>query len=449
MSVASTTTRRSASTAFFPIRVLGALAGLLLMLSSLAVPSHAATSQTVVMRANTFFPQELHVDPGDEVVWTHQDGRAVHDVVSDDDLFESGDMRTGDTFARTFNKEGYFYYHCFYHGARGQVGMWGVVIVGDPPPPGTGGTPDKRPTLKVPKDYKSIQKAVDHARPGTTILVSPGIYREEVVVNTKNVTIEGVDRFRTILDGGNTRGNGVVTIGVPGLRVKNMTIRRYVGAGVSVHDASRYLVKQVDAIKNRTYGIYADSSYDGVIRDSFLWGSGDSGIHVSSCLECSTLVDGVTSQVNYTGYLGVNATGVVIRDSRFKGNGVGIVSATLPDDAQAPGRGTTMLGNIVAGNNYTTIPSAGFSSDYDIPFGTGIWLLGVRNNVASENVVKSHERYGILVSRTSGDLPAMNNSVRDNEIHFSGQYDLAWDGAGENNCFSSNVFETSGPGDIQ
>jgi hypothetical protein len=43
----------------------------------------------------------------------------------------------------------------------------------------------------------------------------------------------------------------------------------------------------------------------------------------------------------------------------------------------------------------------------------------------------------------------MNNSVRENDVAGSDQYDLAWDGVGDNNCFASNMFGTSGPGDIQ
>ncbi len=40
-------------------------------------------------------------------------------------------------------------------------------------------------------DYISIQEAVDNARPGDTIMINPGIYKERVTVKTPNITIIG------------------------------------------------------------------------------------------------------------------------------------------------------------------------------------------------------------------------------------------------------------------
>lgn len=406
------------------------------------------------MQYNAFSPQKLHIDPGDTVRWLNRDVRAIHNVKSDSGEFQSGDMGSGDTFSHKFTKEGYYFYHCVYHGARGKVGMWGVVIVGDPKPPddgggGGGGTSD-HPVLKVPKSFPTIQKAVDHAKPGSRIVVSPGVYREAVVVKTRGLTIRGVDRFRTILNGGDKKENGIFVSGTYGVVVKNLTVRNYKSNGIYFDHSHRYAVRRVDSIKNRTYGIYAFDSYDGVISDSFGWGSGDSAFYIGQCLGCSTLIDHVHSEKNFLGYSGTNATGVIIRNSVFTHNGAGVVPNTLPSEELGPNRGTTIVNNVITDNNYKTIPAAGISETFGIPFGTGIWLLGVRNNVAIENRIRGNRRYGVLITQgmDQNSLP-MNNSVRNNDIAGSGKYDLAWDGSGENNCFSGNVFETSGPPDIE
>jgi parallel beta-helix repeat protein len=413
------------------------------------VVSKAATVE-VIMRDNVFTPQELHIDPGDKVVWRNG-GRNIHDVASDiEGQFRSGDISRGGTFSHTFTEEGYYYYHCANHGGANQEGMWGLVIVGNPPPPGTGGPKDPRPTLRVPKDFKTIQKAVNRAKSGTKILVSPGVYNESVLVVTKNLSIVGVDRFRTVLHGKDQNEIGFHIAGAPGVTIKNLTVRNFTDTGVFFDSTNRYAAVRVDSIKNRSYGIRANDSFDGLIKDTFAWGSGSAGIAVTACADCSTLVDGVEAQRNFLGYWSENATGVVVRGSVFKRNGAGVISASLPDTDTLPNRGHLLLNNVVSNNNYGTIPAADLSEQYGIPFGTGIWLLGPRNNVVQQNTVRNNARFGIVVSRGAdgGEAP-MRNSVRENSVEGAGGYDLAWDGEGADNCFSANAFATSGPPDIQ
>jgi parallel beta-helix repeat protein len=421
----------------------------MLMVLGLPAASEGAVTQ-VTMQFNAFSPQKVHIAPGDSVTWVDEDSRVVHNVKSDTNLFQSGDMQSGSTYTFKFTKAGYYYYHCIYHGAP-QAGMWGVIVVGNPPPPdqGGGGKADK-PVIHVPKDFRTIQKAVDHAKKGSVVRVSPGVYHEAVAVKTRGLTIEGVDRFRTILNGRDKKENGIFVSGAYGVKVQNLTVRNYKGNGVFFDHSNHFAVKRVDSIKNRTYGIYAFGSYDGVIKDSFGWGSGDSAFYIGQCLECSTLIEHVHAEKNFLGYSGTNATGVVIRNSVFTHNGAGIVPNTLPSEQLGPNRGTTIIDNAVTRNNYETIPAAGISETFSIPFGTGIWLLGVRNNVAIDNHVHGNKRYGILVTQgiDQNSLP-MNNSVLGNEVAGSGKYDLAWDGSGENNCFSGNTFETSGHPDIE
>jgi hypothetical protein len=153
------------------------------------------------------------------------------------------------------------------------------------------------------------------------------------------------------------------------------------------------------------------------------------------------LIDNVYSSTNYLGYSGTDASGVVVRDSTFEHNGAGIVASS----------GTFVYNNIVRSNNYTTVPAAGISETTGIPFGTGIWLPGVRNATVMNNVVGDHDRYGILVSRSMGEdaLPE-NNQVLTNSVRDSGRFDLAWDGYGADDCFSGNDVEgNTGPPDLQ
>lgn len=434
-----------------PPLALVAVAALVTALVGVDVPEARAASATVSVRDNVFSPQEVRIEPGDSVVWNYGSGRNTHTVTSDEPgLFDSGDMRptSNRTFTRTFREAGTYPYFCRYHGAPGGAGMSGVVVVGDPQDPSPGDGPDHgrdgRPKLVVPTDFSTIQKAVDAARPGSTVVIRPGIYRESVTVSTPRLVIRGVDRFRTVLHGGDSKENGIFVDGASDVAVKNLTVRNYLHSGIFFDHVTGYLARRIDSIKNRTYGIHASNSYSGVIRDSFGWGSGDSAFSIERCLGCSALIENVHSEMNYLGYSGANATGVIIRDSTFIHNGAGVVPQTLSSEELAPNRGTTIINNLVAGNNYENVPAAGLSERAGIPFGTGIWLAGVRNNVANGNLIRDHKRYGVLISQSiDGESTPINNRVRRNIIRGSGIYDLAYDGTGSNNCFYRN--DLSGP----
>ena len=75
-----------------------------------------------------------------------------------------------------------------------QLGGQGKA--GDPTPPTN---PDRRSMGQVitVEAGGSIQAAVDQARPGDTIRVMPGVYYEEVLVNTESLILEGVVEGRS------------------------------------------------------------------------------------------------------------------------------------------------------------------------------------------------------------------------------------------------------------
>jgi hypothetical protein len=81
--------------------------------------------------------------------------------------------------------------HCSLHGARASAWRDGprrdeAVVAGSRPASDPGGSRCRRSTrdVRVPRDYPTIQQAVDHARPGGMVLVSPGVYEESVTVTT-------------------------------------------------------------------------------------------------------------------------------------------------------------------------------------------------------------------------------------------------------------------------
>ncbi len=97
-------------------------------LIGLSPRSHAApTAKTVTVRAvdgNEFAPATVTINVGDTVTWVNDDPNTPHNSVSNNDLWDSGNLESGAEYSFTFEKAGAYPYVCTYH-----PGMNGTVIV--------------------------------------------------------------------------------------------------------------------------------------------------------------------------------------------------------------------------------------------------------------------------------------------------------------------------------
>ena len=81
----------------------------------------------VWIQGMTFTPITLTVISGTTILWTNKDVIS-HTVTSDAGLFDSGTLKSGDTFSYTFSAAGPYTYHCSIHST-----MVGSVIVSTTP----------------------------------------------------------------------------------------------------------------------------------------------------------------------------------------------------------------------------------------------------------------------------------------------------------------------------
>jgi plastocyanin len=434
------------------------LAGAIATLSMVPATARADGSGASVSAIdNVFGPDVVRIQPGQTVEWT-MDGRSAHTVQADDGSWNSGDLQPGTDFERTFDDPGVYTYFCAYHGSPG-VGMAGTVVVGDaaiPGPTGDVGPGREAPptgfadTIRVPQDEPTIQRGVDAAEPGGMVLIAPGVYRESVTVTTPFLTIRGLDRNRTVIDGGFERANGIEVVEADGVTIENLTLRNHLLNGVFWNGVHGYWGSFLTAVNNGDYGIFAYDSDWGQIDHSYASGSPDSGFYIGQCDPCHAVITDVLAEHNALGFSGTNASGdLAIVNSEWRFNMSGIVPNTLDSEELPPQRDALIAGNFVHDNNSVTADS----KDLQYPtFGTGILLAGVRDDQVVGNLVQNHESYGIAV------LPNLDaqlwvtsgNEVRGNVVEASGRADLALGApAGGGDCFSDNEASSSAPPAIE
>jgi hypothetical protein len=222
----------------------------------------------------------------------------------------------------------------------------------------------------VPRDYFTIQSAIDSASAGDTIMVDAGVYSEHVVVVRSNVRLVGVGA-NVILDGASLTGIGIYVRGasaaapVTGVEVSNFEVRNF-ERGIIVQFAATASVAHNYVHDN------ADKIAPAVLGDG-------TGIE---------LMTTTSSDVSHN---------VVIH------NGLGGVQLRV---------GST--GNAIHHNDVN-------ENGWQSPTLDGVGILdtglGTNDNRFEYNVIDRNNGRGVMLSRPTGTIPITGNLVAHNRTH--------------------------------
>ncbi len=190
-------------------------------------------------------------------------------------------------------------------------------------------------TINVPGDFSTIQAALNAASDGDVIAVAAGSYFESLTV-TKSVSIEGVNKETTVLDGSSGRSRqlpAVLVRGTKSVTLKGFTIqggRR----GVTVEQSTNVTIENNKIQRNARQGILVNESAQVQIRNNeIVENTNDTGNFVMRSIQ----VIGPTAQATIVGNTIANNTGfglvvsfgaqVRLEQNRIANNGyVGVIS---------------------------------------------------------------------------------------------------------------------------
>ncbi|GAB2714180.1 right-handed parallel beta-helix repeat-containing protein [Kitasatospora kifunensis] len=314
---------------------------------------------------------------------------------------------------------------------------------------------------------QSIQRAVDGARPGETILVLPGTYRESVRITTSELTLRGSGRKSVITRGPDgasgsaaacaKAGHGICVTGTEGhrltdVRIESLTVSGFSKNGISASQTDGMSVRHVLAEKNGQQGISQEKSIRGRFQENESRGNGQSGIFLAN------IADGKGGAID--------TEGAVISDNTLTGNRIGVVVRRLRnltveqnsitgncggvfivgDDGRPRAGDLSVRRNTVDRNNKYCAPSD------RLPYiqGTGIVLTGVEQtrvtrNEIKDNVGASPLSGGIVLFRSYVGGLSAGNTISANTVQGNGPADLADRDGGPGNTFTGNTCRVSEP----
>ncbi|MFF1549359.1 nitrous oxide reductase family maturation protein NosD [Streptomyces sp. NPDC058291] len=322
-------------------------------------------------------------------------------------------------------------------------------------------------TVHLVRPGESIQKAVDAAEPGDTVLLALGAYHESVTVSTPGLTLRGMGR-RTVLEPAPAAGkaagacaaggNGICVVGTKNHRVEDvtvagLTVSGFTRTGVYASATDRLTVRNVTAVKNGVWGIAQEGSVRGVFRGNTAQDNGDAGLFLANSVQQeqgATDTDGTVVERNR---LEGNRIGVTVRRLRnltvahnhLSGN---CAAVFVVGDENKPKAGlVTVRENRIVRNNKSCPKTARL----DALQGSGIVLTGaedslVTRNVIEDNVGNSPLSGGIVLFKSFVGTTSDRNRITDNELRGNSPADLVnADTAGKGNTFEGNSCRASRP----
>ena len=171
-------------------------------------------------------------------------------------------------------------------------------------------------TIRVPQDAATLRQAIARADPGDTILLDRGTYPGGDVVprDKHDITIRGVDRNAVVLDGEDTRSNGIV-VHADGVSILNLSAHNFPTDAFRWDGADRFRASYLTVWNVGKYGVYVEDGERGTVDHDYVSGAADAAYYVGECEHCDATISHVVAALSAVGYSGTNASDVVIRDS--------------------------------------------------------------------------------------------------------------------------------------
>jgi parallel beta-helix repeat protein len=316
---------------------------------------------------------------------------------------------------------------------------------------------------------ESIQAAVNRARPGDTIEVLPGVYKEEVKIDIDNITLRGISqdqggKARPVFDGEKKLSDAVIVTG-SNFVIENFDLRDYIANGVVAQHARNVTFRDLSINTTGLYGVYPVSCTGVTIERCVATGIADAALYVGQSRDI--VVRDSEAYANVTGIEIENSINAVVENNYVHDNTGGILVFVLPNNPSKVGRDCVVRNNRVINNNHPNFGNPN-SIVSNVPPGTGVLVMAAKNTEVTGNEIRGNDGYGVGVFSLEVAFPKgtafdvgptpENTFIHDNTYSDNGRNpagalvraglkgaDLVWDLSGSSNKWKETTATNSTP----
>ncbi len=252
--------------------------------------------------------------------------------------------------------------------------------------------------IKV-KDGDSIQAAVNKARPGDTILIYPGTYKESVYIDKDSITVRGViDEGEWPTMDGEKKLNDAILYSGNNITIEQLKITNYKGNAIMGQAGNNYVIRHNWVIDTGVYGIFPQFGKNGLIEYNVLSGIEDAAIYVGMCDNVDVRHNEVFN--NVAGIEIENTRHAIVENNYVHNNTGGILAFITPGLPIKTTYDVIIRNNFVVNNNTPNFGAEG-SIVANVPVGTGIIVMAGDDVVVEGNIISGNNTAGIVVTDLS------------------------------------------------
>jgi len=298
-------------------------------------------------------------------------------------------------------------------------------------------------TLTVPYPYPTIQAAVDAADQDYIIEVSPKEYPESVIVD-KSLTIVGLDKSATIVDG--SIGGYAFWLDADGVTISGFTIRDCSNYGVIAHYSGDHTIED-NVFLNNDYGVYltnspgpnnvvsntffnndlagivAGFSNDNIISDNYIF-DGPYGIKFNEECQHNTISNNIITGTSHGIYINSSPNNIIKQNN---------ITSIMTGIASVSSANTNIQNNTVteaaygieiySSTNNTALANTAVRNGY------GVYLVTANDNTIDSNLASNND-WGIRLYNSDNNVIIQNtfsfNAYAIDLISYSTGNTIAW-----------------------
>jgi len=226
--------------------------------------------------------------------------------------------------------------------------------------------------------FNTITEGIDAVALGKSVIVTAATYNEQLIINKEGITLQGIDKENTFINGASVNGNLII------LEADYITITGFT----------------IDGDGSTSVGIYFDNYSSININNNIIQNNTSYGINYSN--SSPTIENNNIKSNNYSGIdVGTGGAGIILNNFVVSNKyGIRTYGDSCPE----------ITGNNISNNN------------------TGIYCRESATPIISYNTISNNSGYGILIDNVLGNLvnpdigggeggSAGKNNINGNYIH--------------------------------
>jgi parallel beta-helix repeat protein len=255
---------------------------------------------------------------------------------------------------------------------------------------------------------------------------------------------------------------------IHGVRLSNLEVDGFQEDGIFILCADDWEVRRCATHDNLEYGIFPSHTGVGRVTASIATGANDTGIYIGQSSDVR--IDHNLASGNVSGFELENSTHTRMDHNVSHDNTAGLLTFANPGLDVKVNADNRVDHNDIRNNNKPNTCLDPSDDVCQVPPGTGILMLATDRNLVDHNNVQGNGSFGIgtisqclLNPATCDSLDVEPNPDGNRIVHNVSQHnggspdpsipallakDLVWDGSGNDNCWSDNVYDTAFPKDL-